>query len=734
MLQSNPTVDQHIYNKPTVSQVGALWTESQTSDQTNSKHIQVYSKSGNAQIVKHYYGCYDPMQYPLIFPNGEPGWHLGIEKLSSAQNNATSGKTCPGERTIPVDMFMTAEDVIHAENQVAAKRSKKRKYVSCREYYCYKLQIKPEDKSMLLHIGRLLQQYVVDMYVKIETSRLNFFKNDQYHNRLRTELYQGLLDSLSTGEINGSNVGKRFILPRSFIGGPRDMKRRYLDAMTLVQQYGKPDIFLTMTCNRNWPEIKNLLLPTEKTENRPDLKRGLPHAHFLIILKHCSKLLNPEAYDRIVSAELPDLHKHRHLHSLKGGICKDKYPKQFAESTRHGQNSYPIYRRTDNKRTVKVRGDHLDNQWVVPYNAYLLSRFDCHMNVEICSTIQAVKYIYKYIYKGHDKILYQLSNGEANQMLDEIKNFQSARWISAPEAMWRIYSFDLNEMHPSVMTLPVHLENQQPVTFPDQQSVDDVIKNAHLKKTMLTEFFQMNKYDHFAKNLNCLYTDFPQYFVWDAKSRYWSLRQQRDVIGRIAGVHPSEGERYYLRLLLKHVKKPTLFHDLKVINGKIATSFREAAEFLGLLQADNSVEICLAEAVLYQMPSSLRHLFATILVYCNPSNCQELWLKFKNFLSEDIQQNKTLSTEVVNGTAFFIDGPGGTEKTYLYKALLATIRSQGYIALVTATSGVAASILPGGRTAHSRFKIPINDDQNKYCNISKQSVLAQLIRDAKLII
>ena len=104
------------------------------------------------------------------------------------------------------------------------------------------------------------------------------------------------------------------------------------------------------------------------------------------------------------------------------------------------------------------------------------------MNVEICSTIQAVKYIYKYIYKGHDKILYQLSNGEANQMLDEIKNFQSARWISAPEAMWRIYSFDLNEMHPSVMPLPVYLENQQPVTFPDQQSGDDVAKDAHLKK------------------------------------------------------------------------------------------------------------------------------------------------------------------------------------------------------------------------------------------------------------
>nr|XP_016471490.1 PREDICTED: ATP-dependent DNA helicase pfh1-like [Nicotiana tabacum] len=84
--------------------------------------------------------------------------------------------------------------------------------------------------------------------------------------------------------------------------------------------------------------------------------------------------------------------------------------------------------------------------------------------------------------------------------------------------------------------------------------------------------------------------------------------------------------------------------------------------------------------------------------------------------------------------AFFIDGPGGTGKTFLYRALLATVRSKGYIALATATSGVAASILPGGRTAHSRFKIPINTDDNVTCNISKQSSPACLIQDTKLII
>ena len=85
-------------------------------------------------------------------------------------------------------------------------------------------------------------------------------------------------------------------------------------------------------------------------------------------------------------------------------------------------------------------------------------------------------------------------------------------------------------------------------------------------------------------------------------------------------------------------------------------------------------------------------------------------------------------------TSFFVDGPGGTGKTFLYRALLAKIRSAGGIALATATSGVAASILPGGRTAHSRFKIPLHDDDSKSCHVGKQTAIAQLIRDAKLII
>jgi len=86
------------------------------------------------------------------------------------------------------------------------------------------------------------------------------------------------------------------------------------------------------------------------------------------------------------------------------------------------------------------------------------------------------------------------------------------------------------------------------------------------------------------------------------------------------------------------------------------------------------------------------------------------------------------------GQMFFVDGPGGTGKTYLYKALLAKVRSMDLIAVATATSGIAASIMPGGRTAHSRFKIPIKLSGNTMCSFTKQSGTAELLRKASLII
>jgi len=119
---------------------------------------------------------------------------------------------------------------------------------------------------------------------------------------------------------------------------------------------------------------------------------------------------------------------------------------------------------------------------VVPYNPYLLSKFNCHINVEICCDIKIVKYIYKYICKGHDKIAFNLHTDNTNIEIDEIKEYQSARWVSPPEATWRIYAFPISEMNPCVYHLQLHLDGQQLVSFKSTDNIDKVINNPMIKK------------------------------------------------------------------------------------------------------------------------------------------------------------------------------------------------------------------------------------------------------------
>ncbi len=86
------------------------------------------------------------------------------------------------------------------------------------------------------------------------------------------------------------------------------------------------------------------------------------------------------------------------------------------------------------------------------------------------------------------------------------------------------------------------------------------------------------------------------------------------------------------------------------------------------------------------------------------------------------------------GGLFFLDGPGGTGKTFVQNTCLARLHARGLIVLAVATTGIAATLLSGGTTAHSRFNIPDKDlDADSICNIPKGTQLAELLRTTNLI-
>jgi hypothetical protein len=129
---------------------------------------------------------------------------------------------------------------------------------------------------------------------------------------------------------------------------------------------------------------------------------------------------------------------------------------------------------------------------VVPHNVYLSTKYDVHINVEVCNNIRVVKYLFKYVCKGHDRATVEISRQSNNATegnvveTDEIKKYLDCRYVSALEAMWRIFKFDMHERFPTVKRLQYHLPNQQIVFFYDDDDVQEVATRSTISRTMLT--------------------------------------------------------------------------------------------------------------------------------------------------------------------------------------------------------------------------------------------------------
>ena len=584
------------------------------------------------------------------------------------------------------------EDLDEEEAPVARTESK---FITVCEFYSHRLQIRSisdtDGRCYFWLFGRLCHQYVVDMYAKIEGDRLGFHRANQ--DKIRADLYQGVLDAIAA-DLPATNIGRRIVLPSSFTGGPRYMRQLFQDSMAIVRHFGKPDLFITFTCNPNWPEIIEELNEGETPNDRPDLivrqfmikftammkdllkeqvlgrvvgytwviefqKRGLPHAHILLILDERDKPRTPEDFDAFVSAEIPDpitcplayetvtrcmIHgpcgaENPNAPCMDAGKCTKGYPKAFQQETTRNNDGYPNYRRRYQNRIILERNGRqvvIDNSVVVPHNVWLCTKYNAHVNVEICSSVGSVKYVYKYVYKGCDRSEVALQPGDAENPpdIDEIQNYVDARYYSACEALWRIFQFLLHQHSPKIYRLQVHLDAQHTVRFNHDADLQHVLEQN--QDSCLMGWFKLNRRDPAAHQYT--YPETAQHYTWKRKIRSWQKRSEKrndKVLGRMYFVYPKDRERYCLRLLLLHVKGAQGYQDIRTVNGQVHNTFGEAALALGLLEDDEEWIRCLEEAALSHSPRMLRHLFAMILNLCAPSEPLKLWDRFAHDLSED---------------------------------------------------------------------------------------------------
>jgi hypothetical protein len=266
-LISDRKTDGRVYNKPTVSEVAALIVGD--IDSAARRDIIMQNRSGQLQRIDEFHASYLGFQYPLIFPYGEDGYRPGI-LLRYKDDSVITG----------------------------------RKRLTIKMWLSFRLQLRKLEATTLLCSRRLLMQFMVDGYAMMEAERLNWIRRNQ--KQLRVGKYRQLNDAHVTNNQGQQTIrGKRVVLPSTFVGSKRYMDQLYFDGMAISSVIGFPDLFITFTCNPNWPEITRELAKFNlKPQDRPDiiarvfkikfdeLMKDLTKRHILGKVIACKELFN----------------------------------------------------------------------------------------------------------------------------------------------------------------------------------------------------------------------------------------------------------------------------------------------------------------------------------------------------------------------------------------------------------------------------------------------------------
>ncbi|GJX47152.1 DNA helicase [Tanacetum coccineum] len=255
--------------------------------------------------------------------------------------------------------------------------------------------------------------------------------------------------------------------------------------------------------------------------------------------------------------------------------------------------------------------------------------------------------------------------------IDEVYNYLEGRFVCPYEAIWRIYR--------------------------ERDKLESVVNLPGRKSITLTKWFAYNANNEDGRHLT--YLDFPSEFVWYADRKSWSRSQNsRSSIGRLAYVHPTSGELFYFRMLLCHQKGCRDFPEVQTVHNIFYPTCRAACEALGLLGDDKEWDIAMEEASISATSSEFRFIFAHILTHCEVTNPLKLWANLQGYILYELEI-------ILNNCV-----------------------------LAVASSGIASLLLPSGRTAHSRFKLPIELTEESLCKVTKNSQLGKLLADTNLII
>ncbi|XP_051156739.1 uncharacterized protein LOC127278862 [Leptopilina boulardi] len=175
-IKRDRLLNQKQFNIPHCNEVAIIFV-SEDGELPMERDICIHPKDSKSIPISSLSANVDPMTYPLMFPRGDPGWTVNLMNTKGTRN------------------------------------------VTTLQYYMYRLSYR-KNFNPCLRLGKLTQQFVVDVWSKVEGERLKYIRLQQ--TKLRAELYCGLMDYINN-KAKDENIrpGKMVILPSTFIGGPR---------------------------------------------------------------------------------------------------------------------------------------------------------------------------------------------------------------------------------------------------------------------------------------------------------------------------------------------------------------------------------------------------------------------------------------------------------------------------------------------------------------------------------
>ena len=303
------------------------------------------------------------------------------------------------------------------------------------------------------------------------------------------------------------------------------------------------------------------------------------------------------------------------------GKCSKGFPQPYSNYTYFDKKGFAHYKRPKDGQILVLNGNVIvDNQWVVPYNPYVLSKYQNHTNVERVCGLSVFKYIFYYMYKGTDTLYAKLReqirknwpdvNFDGNEGIDldgelfendifennepeigiremepqrqapvvevdfdEISMFEQYRVLTPQEAFFRDAGFPTSYLTYRCIPLAVHEEGKGRVTFEEGKAAEAAEQAAKREaNTKFEAWFVLNRLCEEARQYT--FNEIPKKFRFDKSAMKWVKRKREQMIlGRICKLAPKFREKFAIRELARTVKGPQRFEDLRTVNNIVYKTY-----------------------------------------------------------------------------------------------------------------------------------------------------------------